>query len=123
MNKINPRLEPNYHISKIQANLKEMKDEVDGFLKKNNRDTVPPILRGRHYLLLDTINHLGIIKSIESPKKLIRDLSSEVLMTVSESDRFEPLRSLNPEKREKNRIVKQKKMLTGRNSFSHGLEP
>ena len=53
-----------------------MKEEVDGFLKKNNKETVPPVLRGRHYLLIDTINHIDINKMFESPQKLIKDLSS-----------------------------------------------
>lgn len=61
-----------------------MRDEVNGFLKKNNKDTIPPILRARHYLLLDTINHLGTT-SIESPRQLIKDLSSEALMPMPES--------------------------------------
>ena len=53
-----------------------MKSEIDGYLKKNNKETVPPVLRGRHYLLIDTINHIGTSKPFESPQKLIKDLSS-----------------------------------------------
>ena len=64
MNKISHRYDGSSKIEKIQANLKEMKDEVDGYLKKQGKESVPPILRGRHYLLIDTINHIGATKPI-----------------------------------------------------------
>lgn len=72
MNKNNRRLEPNDHISKIQASLKEMKDSVDGYLKKSNKEIVPPVVRPRHYLLLDSINRLGNFKPLDSPQQLLK---------------------------------------------------
>lgn len=41
-----------------------MKMEVEGYLKRHNKNSVPPILKGRHYLLLDSINHIGTIRPI-----------------------------------------------------------
>lgn len=41
-----------------------MKLEVEGFLKRHKKNIVPPILKGRHYLLLDSINRIGTIQPI-----------------------------------------------------------
>lgn len=64
MNKFTHRFEGSSHISQIQASLKEMKEEVSGYLQKSKKELVPPILRPRHYLIVDTINHLGTTKPI-----------------------------------------------------------
>lgn len=99
-----------------------MKEEVNGYLKKHNKETVPPVLRTRHYLLIDTINHLGKTKSFKSPQKLIKDLSSEAVRPVSETDKFEPLRNLTIERKQNNRIVKQKRGISVSNNFYNGEE-
>jgi len=59
MNKNNHRHETLNNISKIQANLKEMKVEVGEYLKKHSIDKVPPILKPRHYILIGAINDIG----------------------------------------------------------------
>ena len=60
MNKNNHRHETLDHISKIQAGLREMKLEVCEYLKKHSIDKVPPILRPRHYILIDAIRENGL---------------------------------------------------------------
>lgn len=47
------------HISFIQANLKEMKDSVSEYLKKSHNETVPSVLRPRHYLILSCLQELN----------------------------------------------------------------
>lgn len=79
MNKNSHRYEPSDYISKIQTNLKEMKEEVSEYLKKHTIDKVPPILRARHYLLIDAINDIGSASQSLKPKKVVKDLSSEKL--------------------------------------------
>jgi len=83
-----------------------MKEEVDDYLKKHSKEKVPPILRARHYLLVDTINNLGTTRSIESPRKLIKDLSSEALASFSQRDKIEQVNQLIHERRGSNRVIK-----------------
>jgi len=81
MNKNPNKYESKDHISRIQANLKEMKEEVNQFLKKQNNDKVPPILRARHYLILTCMNDINALirqNSVEKPK-VKKELSSEKL--------------------------------------------
>jgi hypothetical protein len=59
MNKNTQRYDTYDYISKIHSNLKEMKQEVTEYLKKHQADRAPPILKGRHYLLIEAINDLG----------------------------------------------------------------
>lgn len=97
MNKSGHRYDKSDHISRIQANLKEMKEEVNEYLKKSNNETVPPILRARHYLILTCINTPAT--DPKNPSKdtlqIIKDLSSEKLGNPADEDKFEPLREKN----------------------------
>lgn len=123
MNKISHKHEPRYQISKIQANLKEMKDEVEGFLKKHSKEKVPPILRARHYLLVDTINHLGTTKAIESPQKLIKDLSSEAIASFTQMEKMSQVNQMLQERKSRNRIIKEKRGKSMTNSISTVEQP
>lgn len=97
MNKSGHRYDKSDHISRIQANLKEMKEEVNEYLKKSNNETIPPILRARHYLILTCINTSTPETKNHSKETLqiIKDLSSEKLGNPTDGDRFEPLREKN----------------------------
>lgn len=88
MNKNIHRYDATDHISKIQANLKEMKHEVSDYLKKHSKDKIPPIIRPRHYLLVDAINDLIINTHPLNPNKMMKDLSSEKLGHVADEDHF-----------------------------------
>lgn len=78
MHKAINRYDRTDHISRIQANLKEMKEEVTEFLRKSNNDSIPPVLKPRHYLILSCINKLSHDPLANSKESIIihNDLSS-----------------------------------------------
>jgi hypothetical protein len=86
----NYRYDRTDHISRIQANLRVMKEEVTEYLKKSNNESVPPVLRARHYLILSCINKLNSNPNSNSKEslKVLKDLSSEKLGNAVDGEKF-----------------------------------
>lgn len=75
MNKSTSRSQKADNLSRIQASLQSMKEEVTQYLKKTKIDTVPPILRARNYLILSYIENAEA-KDKVGVGKIKRELSS-----------------------------------------------
>ena len=76
MNKSSNRYETLDPISKIQADLKEMKVEVSHYIKGHRNDRIPPNLKQKNHILYDAINENRSSSQNLNPKKMVKDFSS-----------------------------------------------